>query len=367
MALRPTSRRGTRRLSVFTVLAVAGGLSLYYAPAFEAAAQNGSATPRHRMTKITDTIYRADAPGTPGINSTSWVFINDADVLVTDSEGSPASARSLLEGVKSVTDKPVKYLVDTHFHIDHAYGNAALPPDVTIIGHDYTRKALTSSIARDGVTFRNFTTPMPGRIETLKQQVATEADAAKKATLQQQMAAAEATLAVYSGDFPLKAPNVTVSQSMSLWSGNKEFRILYLGHAHTAGDLVVYVPSERAAATGDIVFKATVGWQGDAFPNEHPATIEGLRPLNLEFLLPGHGDHVQGNAAIGTAITNMQTYLRDEFSQTAEAKKKGLSPEDALKQMNFSAHQGAYGQGVTPSLAAVRRIYDIIDGKGDGN
>ena len=55
-----------------------------------------SAEPRHRMTKITETIYRADAPGTPGINATSWVFINDADVLVTDSEGSPASAQSLM-------------------------------------------------------------------------------------------------------------------------------------------------------------------------------------------------------------------------------------------------------------------------------
>ena len=179
------------RFKTLTAIAFAGGLSLYYAPVFQAA-QNGGGMPRHKMTKITDTIYRADAPGTPGINSTSWVFINDSDVLVTDSEGSPASARSLLEGVKSVTDKPVKYLVDTHFHIDHAYGNAALPSDVQIIGHDFTRKALTGSEAREGVTFKNFTTPMPGRIETLKQQVAAETDAAKKATLQQQLAAAEA-------------------------------------------------------------------------------------------------------------------------------------------------------------------------------
>src|SRR5206468_290986 len=101
-----------------------------------------SAEPRHRMTKITETIYRADAPGTPGINATSWVFINDADVLVTDSEGSPASARSLLAGVATVTPKPVRYLVDTHFHIDHGYGNTALPPTTQIIGTDFTRRML---------------------------------------------------------------------------------------------------------------------------------------------------------------------------------------------------------------------------------
>lgn len=352
-----------RRASVLSVLALAGGLSLYYAPAFEAAAQNGGASPRHRMTRITDTIYRADAPGTPGINSTSWVFINDADVLVTDSEGSPASARSLLDGIKTVTDKPVKYLVDTHFHLDHAYGNAALPPDVMIIGHDFTRTALLGREAREGTTIKWFTTPMPERIAGLKKQAAAESDPAKKATLEAQAAAAEATLAVYSGDFPLKAPNVTVSQSMSLFSGAKEFRLLYLGRAHTAGDLIVHVPSERAAATGDIVFKATVGWQGDAFPNEQPATIEQLKPLNLDLLLPGHGDHIQGTAAIATAITNMQAYLRDEFAQVAEAKKKGLSPADALKQLNLGSHAAAYGQGTTPTLPAVQRIYDIIDGK----
>jgi cyclase len=315
------------------------------------------------MTKITETIYRADAPGTPGINSTSWVFVNDSDVLVTDSEGSPASARSLLEGVKSITDKPVRYLVDTHFHIDHAYGNAALPPNVQIIGHEFTRRMLLSAEARHGVTFRNFTDPMPGRIDNLRRQVAAEADVEKKATLQQQLAAAEATLAVYTGDFPLQAPGVTITNSMSLWSGNKEFRILWIGRAHTAGDLVVYVPSERAVASGDILFKSMVGWQGDAFPNDHPATLDNLRKLDLELVLPGHGDHIQGRAAIDTAISNMQNYLREEWRQASAARQKGASPEDALKTIDMAKFTDAYGAGVAPSLAAVRRIYDIIDGR----
>ncbi|MGE3510752.1 MAG: MBL fold metallo-hydrolase, partial [Vicinamibacterales bacterium] len=224
-------RPGRGRLSVLCALVILAGLSLWWAPAFEAVGQAGAGPARHRMTRITDTIYRADAPGTPGINSTSWVFINDTDVLVTDSEGSPASARALLEGVKSVTSKPVRYLVDTHFHLDHAYGNAGLPPEVQIIGHDYTRKALLGPEARTGTTITFFTTPMPGRIVALKAQASSEGDPAKKATLQAQIASAEATLAAYSGNFPLKAPDVTISQSMSLWSGAKEFRILYLGRA----------------------------------------------------------------------------------------------------------------------------------------
>jgi len=343
------------------MLVVGGGTLAWVGPEQSASAQGAAV--RHRMTKITETIYRADAPGTPGMNSTSWVFINDADVLVTDSEGSPASARSLLEGVKSITDKPVKYLVDTHFHLDHAYGNAGLPPTVQVIGSDFTRRMLLGPEARQGTTIRNFVDPMPGRIEALKKQVAAEADAQKKATLQQQLASAEATLAVYSGNFPLQAPSITVSRSFSVWSGNKEFRIMFIGRAHTAGDLTVYVPSERAAAVGDILFKSMVGWQGDAFPNEHPETLDALKALDVDLVLPGHGDHIQGRAAIDTAIANMQGYLREEWRQVAAAKQQGATPEDALKKVDLTAFAGAYGQGTLPSLPAVRRIYDVIDGK----
>lgn len=346
------------RAAVLATLAAAGIATAWWSS--PVTAQGG---PKHRMTKITDTIYRADAPGTPGINSTSWVFVNERDVLVTDSEGSPASAQSLLAGVATITDKPVRYLVDTHFHIDHAYGNAALPASVQIIGSDFTRRMLTSREARDGVTFHNFTDPIPGRIASLKQQIAAASDPQQKATLETQLAAQEATLKVYSGDFPLLPPNVTVKNTMSVWSGAKEFQIMFIGRAHTGGDLVVYVPSEKAIATGDILFKATVGWQGDAFPNEHPATIEALKAFDIELLLPGHGDHIQGKANILASIARMQDYLREEWRQAAAAKQRGASPDDALKGIDLNAFKDTYGNGVAPSLAAIRRIYDIIDGK----
>src|SRR5262245_65390972 len=113
--MREMLRRRWIRTAVLASLVMIGALTAWMAPSSTSAQGAGV---RHRMTKITETIYRADAPGTPGINSTSWVFINDADVLVTDSEGSPASAQSLLAGVASVTSKPVRYLVDTHFHIE---------------------------------------------------------------------------------------------------------------------------------------------------------------------------------------------------------------------------------------------------------
>jgi glyoxylase-like metal-dependent hydrolase (beta-lactamase superfamily II) len=319
---------------------------------------------RHRMTKITETIYRADNPGTIGINSTSWVFLNDEDVLAVDSEGSPDAARSLMAGIATITSKPLRYLVDSHFHIDHAYGNAALPSTVQIIGSDFTRRMMQSPEARQGVTFRNFgVDPYPARIDNMKRQLAAEADAARKTTLAQQIAVQEATRDFYASNFPLQAPNVTLTDTLSIWSGNKEFRIMFLGRAHTGGDVFVYVPSEKAVANGDTLFKATVGWQGDAFPNEHPATLDNLKKLDVEWLLPGHGDHVQGKANIDAVIATMQNYLREEWRQVSEAKTAGSSPETALQKLDLSRFRDAYGNGATPSLAAVRRIYDIIDGK----
>lgn len=125
------------------------------------------------------------------------------------------------------------------------------------------------------------------------------------------------------------------------------------------------MPSEKAVANGDILFKATVGWQGDAYPNDHPQTIDGLRQLDLELLLPGHGDPVQGKANIETAIATMQRYLREEWRQVADAKRAGLTPEAALARFDASAFRAVYGNASMPSIFAVRRIYDIIDGKVD--
>lgn len=347
-----------RRAGVFVGLGLLAGVAIWPAP--QPTAQGGFT---HKMTKITNTIYRADAAGSPGMNSTSWVFVNDVDVLATDSEGSPASAKSLVAGIATVTNKPLRYLVDTHFHFDHAYGNAGLPPSVQVIGSDFTRRALLGPEARQGVTFKSFVEPMAGRDAALRTQVAAETDPQRQAKLQAQLSAQEATTAVYAGNFPLQPPTLTVSTSTSIWSGAKEFRIMFVGRAHTAGDVIVYVPSERVVATGDIVFKSIVGWQGDAFPNEHPATLEAVKKLDIETLLPGHGDHVTGRANIDTVLGNMQAYLREQWRQAAEAKKQGASPEEALKRLDLSKFRDAYGDGVTPSIGGIRRIYDIIDNR----
>ena len=135
--------------------------------------------------------------------------------------------------------------------------------------------------------------------------------------------------------------------SITTWMDDHQS--LYEARKSTVAHLCELV--ERVAS-GDILFKAQVGWQGDAFPNDHPATLDALKKLDIELLMPGHGDHIAGRANIDASIATMQDYLREEWKQVSDAKGQKLSPEDALKKMDLSKFRDTYGNGVAPSLAA---------------
>src|SRR4051812_23082011 len=100
-----------------------------------------------RFNKITDGVYHVVGTGSPaGLGNSSFI-VNDEDVIVVDDPGSPTAAWVLPEEIKTVTNKPVTTVINTHFHFDHAHGNQifdGVVPRVTIIGHEYTRQMLLS-------------------------------------------------------------------------------------------------------------------------------------------------------------------------------------------------------------------------------
>ena len=98
--------------------------------------------PAHRFEKVAEGVYYATATGSMTIGSNAVVIVNDEDVLLVDPGITPAAATAFIADVKTLTSKPVKYVVDTHYHYDHAFGNQVFGPDVTIIGHDTTRRRL---------------------------------------------------------------------------------------------------------------------------------------------------------------------------------------------------------------------------------
>ena len=308
-----------------------------------------------RFNKVKDGIYHAVGTGSLAVVGNSSFIVNDNDVIVVDDHVSPAAAWVLLEEIKEVTSKPVTTVINTHFHFDHAHGNQIFAPNVQIIGHEFTRRMLVSNSIGMPL-YQNYLTGMPGQIDGLKKRIASEADAAAKAKLQAQLQVTENNLASQKELKPTP-PNVTLSREMTLYRGNREIQIRFLGRGHTAGDVVVFLPNEKVVMTGDFLTSGLSN-MSDSFPEEWVASLDALKKLDFDTVLPGHGDAFTDKAK----IDYFQAYLRDVWSEVSRLKKEGVSAEEAAKRADLTKHKDHFpiqGPGVPPIAAT--RIYALLD------
>jgi cyclase len=308
-----------------------------------------------RFNKVKEGIYHAVGTGSLAVVGNSSFIVNDNDVIVVDDHVSPAAAWVLLEEIKEVTNKPVTTVINTHFHFDHAHGNQIFAPNVQIIGHEFTRRMLLSNSIGMPL-YQNYLTGMPGQIDALKKRIASEADAAAKAKLQTQLQVAENNFASQKELKPTP-PNVTLSREMTLYRGNREIQIRFLGRGHTAGDVVVFLPNEKVVMTGDFLTSGLSN-MSDSFPEEWVASLDALKKLDFDTVLPGHGDAFTDKAK----IDYFQAYLRDVWGEVSRLKKEGVSAEEAAKRADLTKHKDHFpiqGPGVPPIAAT--RIYELLD------
>src|SRR6188508_873099 len=144
---------------------------------------NGNA---FRFNKVREGVYHAVGTGSLAVVGNSAIIVNDNDVIVVDDHVSPAAAWVLLEEIKSITDKPVRTVINTHFHFDHAHGNQVFAKDVEIIGHEFTRDMLLKGNPLQMPLYKNYVEGLPRQIEDLGKRAAAEPDPARKAALQVQ-------------------------------------------------------------------------------------------------------------------------------------------------------------------------------------
>src|SRR5471032_2636134 len=140
----------------------------------------------YKFTEIVPGVYSAIGTGSMNVGSNSAVIVNRDDVVIVDSHISPESGRAMLQELKAITDKPVRFLINTHFHYDHANGNQAFGPAVDIVGHEFTRRKLTGDILEKGM-FADLLKGLPKQLDDLKARAASEADAASRTRLDQQV------------------------------------------------------------------------------------------------------------------------------------------------------------------------------------
>jgi glyoxylase-like metal-dependent hydrolase (beta-lactamase superfamily II) len=203
--------------------------------------------------------------------------------------------------------------------------------------------------------YRNYFTAMPGQIEDLRKRAASEADPAAKAKLQTQLQVTENNYASQKELRPTP-PNVTLTTQMTLYRGSREIQIRYLGRGHTAGDVVVYLPNEKVVMTGDFL-TAGLSNLSDSYPEDWVASLDALKKLDFDTVMPGHGEAFTDKAK----IDYFQAYLRDVWTEVSRLKKQGVSSEEAAKRADLSKHKDRFPNTAVPPIGTAR-IYALLDG-----
>jgi len=311
--------------------------------------------PAHRFEKVAEGVYYSTATGSVTVGSNSVVIVNDEDVMVVDPGITPAAATAFIADVKTLTNKPIRYVVDTHYHYDHAFGNQVFGPDVTLIGHDATRRRLMGPVLKERTYLTNGIGAIQTRFTQLKREIAEAPDPKQRAILERQLIIHQ-QYADEQAKIRPTPPNTTLARDMTLHRGSREIQIRFFGRAHTDGDVVVFLPKERMVATGDMITSA-LSYTGDAFVEEWPATLEQVMTLDFDTVLPGHGNVFKGK----DHIRNLQAYWRDFYQQATALRKQGVPPEEAAKRIDLSKHAAAIPAAKTPGVdvRGVDRIYDL--------
>jgi cyclase len=310
--------------------------------------------------KIQDGIYHAVGTGNLVVMSNAAIIEGDHDVLVVDSHVTPGGAWALREELKAVTSKPIRFVVNSHFHFDHSHGNQIYGPEVEIIGHEFARQMILAGKSIDSRAHEFFVSGIPNTIKTLEERLAAATDPKEKETISNQLGVQRNHLEGTKAVKPTP-PSVTLTQSMTLYRGSREIRLLHLGRAHTAGDVIVYLPKERVIATGDLLVEFT-SYMGDAFFTEWIDTIEALKNVDFDTVLPGHGRAFTGKAK----LDHWQAYLRDFWTQAQKFHKSGVPAEEAATMVDLRSHAVNYpnikATGLVPNHGMLR-AYELLDGK----
>ena len=261
--------------------------------------------PPFEFTHLADGVYASirREPVGLGVDANNLVVIGDDGVLVVDTNFGPSSTRQVLAKLRTITDKRVKYVVNTHPHDDHVLGNSVYReayPDAEFIGHPFLAEYLPG---RGAANRKAQVENLPRFATALKDALAGELNLAKQPVTDEERAGYESDLRLieaYLKDaltFVDVLPTTTVDDRLTLNLGSRTVDILHLGRGHTAGDLVVHLPREGIVATGDLVVHPIPLVGGDqSFVAEWSASLEKVIALKPRIIVPGHGPVMRDTA-----------------------------------------------------------------------
>lgn len=331
------------------------------------AAPSGSAerAPAHgfSLEKLADGVYAAIRKEPPGfaVDSNVLFVVNDEDVLVVDANDTPSSAREVIAAIRTVTKKPVRFVVNTHWHDDHIMGNQVYRdafPGVDFIAHARMREYLPTK----GVEARKqmitgatqFADMLRQLLETNKSMSGAELSAEERESHRSDLRLAERYI-TESPSVRIVAPTITLQDRLTLYRGSRTIEILHLGRGHTSGDIVVHLSAEHILATGDLVVWPIPLVGGDqSHVGEWGETLQKISALRASSIVPGHGPVLHDDAY----VKQMAGLFLAVKERTGAAIARGESVEAAQKSVDLDDFRRQFA-GESRLLGIVFRNYVI--------
>jgi glyoxylase-like metal-dependent hydrolase (beta-lactamase superfamily II) len=277
------------------------GILCTVALAASSAVADSSVTQQRSVTKVAAGVYairHVDSPDTNPQGNTT-VIIGERGVLVVDSSYLPSSAAEDIAQIRRWTDRPVRYVLNTHWHPDHQRGNSVYVdafPDVTIVAHRETAKLMAAYDTANRARY-------PQRLQAMKETLAQKPDA----ELQKTVEGRSRVLAELERS-QLQLPTLTFDSELSVDLGNRLVEIRHAGIGDTRGDAWAYLPQEQILVTGDLLV-APVPYFFAGYPESRARVLRRLLELDVAAIVPGHGDVMRDQTYMRAVLEMIETIV----------------------------------------------------------
>jgi cyclase len=285
-----------------------------------------------RVVKIAENVYGYEDFHPSGMVTVSMFVVGRDGVLLVDGQADPDKTQGLLDAITATAKKPLRWYVVGSDHGDHTGGNVVLPSGVTWIVHPNSR----AQMERDA--------------------------AGAKAQFEKASAAAEAGgKPAPSRRVVIVPPTAMASDKQVIDLGNTEAQVLFLGRAHTGGDLMVYLPAQKILFMSEAYLNRVFPAMRSAYPSEWVKMIDRALAMDVAIYVPGHG-FVEEAKASREELVEYQKALKYVISEVRRLHSLGLSAEDARKQANWGPYKEWYLSD-SQDIVAIRKVYQELDGK----
>ncbi|HZY46959.1 MAG TPA: MBL fold metallo-hydrolase [Candidatus Bathyarchaeia archaeon] len=279
------------------------------------------------------------------VSGNSTVISGENYLLVVDAGHFPSVTKRIVSDIGQTFGKPVRFLVNTHWHNDHWRGNYLYRdqfPDITIISHTFTRRQIEEATDfHPQEILKRIPKAIQRRKEILrtgKREDGSLIENEEKRFLKEELEDVEA----YVPSLPsmrVELPDLTFENEIVIDLGRRPVRISHLGRGNTAGDVVVLIPDSKVTSAGDLVVSPTPYAYG-SYLKEWIETLKRLRATGSETIVPGHGPVQKDWRYVDSLIGLIQSVL----DQVGDAVRQGLSLEDTRRKLNLSAYESLFAK-----------------------